>query len=54
MNEELIWRCHDCHEWMPMRTTGRGFLEWHVCDKLRTTGRGFLEWHVCDKSMGKI
>ena len=33
MNEKLVWTCHICHEWMPERTTGRGYLEWHVCDK---------------------
>ena len=33
MNEKLVWTCHICHEWMPERTPGRGYLEWHVCDK---------------------
>jgi len=33
MSEKLVWSCHICHEWMPQRTTGRGHLEWHICDK---------------------
>ena len=32
MNEKLVWSCHICHEMMPERTTGRGHLEWHICD----------------------
>ena len=33
MKEELVWSCHTCHNMMPERTTGRGFLEWHICDE---------------------
>ncbi len=38
MSEKLVWKCHNCHEWMPERTTGmHGFLEWHICDTCMNT-----------------